>query len=275
MFGEVRRGGRAREAYPQQSTAVIGPSENSGNLGGVTGVRISKFLKQQVPEAIRRGCHASANRSSVYPPAQALPGGSQICCRGPRWGRWPFACVFALFGAARRPADQCSVRCQQACRVQRARSAGQARPEPVEAVRGSDEKNYAGRRNHTATPELIIGAGRSPQPLTLNHPASNPGRISGRGSSLWDLGLRYPIQRAQRSRRGTRLPVRHYGQVGVESGVFERVEARPGVRTRPFAMAPGPSSRARAIRSRPEPAASADHTASVSAPTGGARRIRD
>ncbi len=27
--------------------------------------------------------------------------------------------------------------------------------------------------------------GEAPQPLTLNHPASNPGRISGRGSSFW------------------------------------------------------------------------------------------
>jgi hypothetical protein len=30
--------------------------------------------------------------------------------------------------------------------------------------------------------------GEAPQPLTLNHPASSPGRISGRGSSLWVRG---------------------------------------------------------------------------------------
>src|ERR1700676_3122304 len=31
--------------------------------------------------------------------------------------------------------------------------------------------------------------GEAPQPLTLNHPASNPGRFSGRGSSFWCRGF--------------------------------------------------------------------------------------
>ncbi len=36
--------------------------------------------------------------------------------------------------------------------------------------------------------------GEAPQPLTLNHPASNPGRFCGRGSSFWQ------VARWQRSR---------------------------------------------------------------------------
>ena len=49
----------------------------------------------------------------------------------------------------------------------------------------------AGQRKLWFEPEPLASApvnssdaGRSPQPLTLNHPASNPGRISGRGSSF-------------------------------------------------------------------------------------------
>ncbi len=48
------------------------------------------------------------------------------------------------------------------------------------------KKFVAVGRNDSPGVTLIIQApGEAPQPLTLNHPASSPGRFSGRGSLFW------------------------------------------------------------------------------------------
>ena len=53
------------------------------------------------------------------------------------------------------------------------------------------KKNFDGARNRLDSRDVDNSApGEAPQPLTLNHPALNPGRSSGRGSlfsgSLWN-----------------------------------------------------------------------------------------
>jgi hypothetical protein len=152
MFGQVRRGGPGAVAYPQQSTSVTGPSDKRRNFPTLP---VFEFGNSQ---PIRRGCHASADRPSIYPPAEAFPRRRQICCRGPRWGRWAFSGLFALCRPAGRTKDQCSVRFERAWRQVRRdecpRPAGQARPQPGPILPHADEKNYAWRRNHPATPAL-------------------------------------------------------------------------------------------------------------------------
>jgi len=56
-----------------------------------------------------------------------------------------------------------------------------------------------GRKKSLSAPELDDGAnvfllapGEAPQPLTLNHPASSPGRVSGRGSLFAGRGRSMP-----------------------------------------------------------------------------------
>jgi len=93
--------------------------------------------------------------------------------------------------------------------------------------------------------------GEAPQPLTLNHPASNPGRVSDRGSSFFDpagrdirFGLQTPRFAGEPRPRSTvdALLVRQVASSTLRSCVASKRVARsgPGARTH-RRMAPGPS----------------------------------
>jgi hypothetical protein len=217
---------------------VMGLSDNSRNLTRVAGVQTPEF-----PRRSKRGCYASASRSSVQSATQAFSRRRQICGRGPRWGRWAFARGFTLCGAAGRAADQCSVRSRPAAGTERPCGPAQTGAKPGQTLPYGDEKNYAEGRNHPATPELSIGAGRSPpaphpqSPGVEPRPFLRPGFLFVRDvhSSLPILPISDSSAAATRNRSGRPwFPARWRSVCGVCAC------AGPGARTRPSGWHPAP-----------------------------------
>jgi hypothetical protein len=183
MFGTLRRGGSPRRGHPQQSTAFAGPSQNSRNLAKADGVAVPCVTH-------REGGHEFVSRAPAKPSAEAFPGRHDLCGRG-TWRRgWAFARGLALCGFPRWAAYR--------CRRQFQRTAGSPRPwasakTPWKSSPKSRWNPVPERRKKSSSAAELAGStavngqtpGEAPQPLTLNHPVSNPGRFSGRGSSFW------------------------------------------------------------------------------------------
>ena len=173
----------ARRRYPQQSTAFVGPSQNSGNLPEIVGVPYFKSANERVSCI----CQLVISRTvspSVFPSEPRMwskdaAGNTAICA----YSRAMWSCradnvsiswtIPAVISPVRPPHGRAAAR------------RGAMEPQPGQRA------PPAGQRKLWFEPEPLASAavksqtpGEAPQPLTLNHPASNPGRISGRGSSF-------------------------------------------------------------------------------------------
>jgi hypothetical protein len=202
MFGRNRRGGFLggdAHSNPQRSRA-------RHRTGGISTDRV--VLRYRIAQT--RGCHAFVREAARS--AQALSHWHDLCGGGKRRRKRSFARVFAICGVAGRPAHRSWRQRRGRFRRQFQRSglapgaAPVAEPQPEsgpkwrETPSRQSEKNYGWTRKLAPTTQLIRHApGEAPQPLTLNHPAWNPGRLSGRGSSfLCASGYPKPTTRSSR-----------------------------------------------------------------------------
>ena len=161
------------------------------------------------------GCNEFADRSSIKRPAEAFPRGFGL--RGGGQGRRirAFARVVALRDLARRATDRCRGQAGAAGIGPRAPSAASPglRPSPKTAAKTArrrakrifalGKKICACRGEPPGSSDVECQApGEAPQPLTLNHPASNPGRVSGRGSPFGNCIRKGPFPLGTRRQVG-------------------------------------------------------------------------
>ena len=183
--------------YPQQSTAFVGLSQNSEEPREITGVSHFELHKR---EGVM---HLSASRK-CEPPAQAVPGRHDLCGRRTRRramgicacfrAMWSCRAASASISTADFGGPSFSPRAPPFPETQSKARSKAAEKRPVE----QGQKNYCCVRN-TRGGIAVDGQtpGEAPQPLTLNHPASNPGRFSGRGSSFSGAVLRAVLRGSQ------------------------------------------------------------------------------
>jgi hypothetical protein len=187
MFGRTRRGGLRGARCAQQSTAFAGPSQNSGNLAQASGVAVRVAQSERVScicsKAIRWAVCPSGSRLAPLMWSRAAAARRGICAyfRATSSCRMGGASIFLgilgpISAVRRRPAHPTARLADRA-------TAAKARPKMAKnAVPPGRKKLWLAPEPPAATAVEGLGAGRSPQPLTLNHPASNPGRVSDRGS---------------------------------------------------------------------------------------------
>ena len=185
MFGGPRRGDReltCRDKCPQQSTAFVGSSQSSRNLGEIIGVpyfastdeRVSCICQQAI------GRIACLNSSLSEPPMWSRVAAANMAICGYFRAMWSCraagASISRTISVGHLPGRH---------RPGLAAAAVPTRPKMAAKALPTARKKLWPRPEPPAS-AAVNGEmpGEAPQPLTLNHPASNPGRICGRGSSF-------------------------------------------------------------------------------------------
>jgi hypothetical protein len=192
MFGQVRRGSRqvavaasclgGRVKYPQQSTAFVGTSQISWNLHEIVGVPYFDSATERVScicqLVISRTACPSGSPSEPLTCSRDAAGNMAICaCTRVFWScRAVNASILPAIPAAISPVR----------RHPGLAAVGLSAMELPMGRRPPPERKKLWSRPEPAASPAVNGQmpGEAPQPLTLNHPASNPGRFSGRGSSF-------------------------------------------------------------------------------------------
>ena len=158
MFGHPRRGGwqaTARRRCPQQSTAFVGPSQNSRNLGEIIGVPHFNSTNERVScicqLVISRTVCPSVFRSEPLMWSRDVAGKKGICAYfRAMWScRAGGASILRTILAAISPVPRRPGLAAAARRPQR-------NPSPGKERRPQGEKNYGSGRNHAPTPPLTV-----------------------------------------------------------------------------------------------------------------------
>jgi len=192
MPGQIRRGGRRgeprasqragfRRQRPQQSTGFVRLSQKWRNLArskdvfpsGCTNERVSCIFRRARMRAACPSAFLSARLMWSKAAAAAMGNcgcsHAMSCCRAAS-ASISTATLAAQLLPARAVVPGNAVKVRSKAR----KSAGRTEPKKLLPV----QEPHGGMAVDDQMP------GEAPQPLTLNHPASNPGRFSGRGSSF-------------------------------------------------------------------------------------------